>query len=416
MCVSAQAAGVRMRQFRIITAFLLLLAGDLSLARAGAAAPARGVTARQLVRTVDSALAGVAQAAMDPKGGLDRRGPGFAPFWSALAGLRLRVSQIETAIERRDGDLFVLLDQGSADLGALRVAWARAGARNDGIAEGVRIASASYRMLRANYGREGLRHRQGGELSDAERRQFQRIQRLQRRLAESLLPLRERSRRRGDEATAAELDRFRREAERIAWAPLVLEAYLNALIAGGELRGEWEASAPYMRSDAPAELAAAEEMVQDLFVESDIGQVFTVDLGTAGGWSYLDRETEVSAGADMAAESGAVQFYQAADAGAEAPVAAEIAGPVSETVEEDAGEGEEGEPELAEDLADDEAVAEDGILEEEDLEELESPQPPADPAPAKASPPAKDEKKDSKPAAPPPASPPAAPSVSPPNG
>jgi hypothetical protein len=389
MCLSLHTV----RQFCIITALFLLPAGEL------AAAPAQTVTARELVRTVDSALAGVAQAALDPSGGLHRAQPGFAPFWNALADLRLRVIQIESALARRDGELFVLLDQGSADLGALRVAWARTGTSSEGIASGIRAASASYRILRANYGQEALRHRQGGELSEAERRQFQRIQRLQRRFAESLEALRERARRRGDEAAVAELNRFRREAERIASAPLVLEAYLNALIAGGETRGEWEADAPYLRQDASPELAAADEMVQDLYVESDIGQVFTVDLGDDG-WSYVDRETAVPAG---------VQFYELA--GAAEPPLEEIAGLASETVEKETGDGQESGSALAEDLPEDEAVAEDGIVEEEDLGELES----ATPEAVTSNPSAKDPQ-DSEAVKPDPASPPGAPAVSPPIG
>jgi len=371
MYFSARTAGAcRTPELRRITALFLLLAGELALARTGAAAAAQSVTARQLVRTVDSALAATAQAAEDPKGGLDRRHPGVASFWRALEGMRLRVAQIGAALERREGDFFALVDQGSTDLGVLRVAWARTGVRNETIAGGVRLASASYRLLRANFGREGLRHRQGGDLSEAERRQFQRIQRAERRFAASLQPLRERARRRGDAATVAELDRFRGEAERIATAPLVLETYLNALIAGGEMRGEWEANAPYMRQDAPEELAAADPIVQDLYVESDIGQVFTVDLGAAG--SHLDRETEVPAGEEAAAAPGAVQLYQPAEGEAEPAAAAEIAGPVFAT-EEDAGaplDGIESGP--AEDLPESAAVEEDGIVEEEDLAEAET--------------------------------------------
>ncbi len=380
------------RQFCIITAFFLLPAGEL------AAAPVQTVTARELVRTVDSALAGVAQAALDP-GGLNRAQPGFAPFWDALAAMRQRVIQIESALARRDAELFVLLDQGSADLGALRVAWARAGAGNAAIAEGVRVASASYRALRTGYGREALRHRQGGELSDAERLQFQRIQRLQRRFAESLEALRERSRQRGDEAAVAELDRFRREAARIASAPLVLEAYLNALIAGGETRGEWEADAPYLRQDSSPDLAAADEMVQDLYVESDIGQVFAVDLGDSG-WSYLDRETEAPAGVQLFALAG----------DADAPAAQEIAEPVAES-EILTGEAQNADLEPAEDLPEDEAVEGDGIVEEEDLNEPEAAAPEADPTTVPSNPPAKNQT-----ATPAPASPPAAPTVSPPIG
>ncbi|HEY7215165.1 MAG TPA: hypothetical protein VIC28_11080 [Thermoanaerobaculia bacterium] len=383
-----------MRLFRIVTAVLPLLA------LAPAAAAAQPVAARELVQTVDSALAGVAEAAMDPAGGLDRRKPGFAPFWSALAGLRLRVIQIETARARRDGDFFLLLDPGSADLGALRVAWARTGAGNAAIAEGLRTASSSYRALRANYGREAFRHRQGGDLSEAERRQFQRIQRLQRRFAASLAALRESARRRGDEAAAAELRRFQEEAERIAAAPLALEAYLNALISSGETRGEWEADLPYLSQDVPEALAAADEMVQDLYVESDIGQVFTVDLGD-GAWSSLDREAEAPAAVQLFAPAGEVE-----------PTAAQeiaVAG-------DDTGEGQKDTSGEIEDLPLGETVEEEGIVEEEDLGEAAAAAPEADPAAAPSNPPAQSPQ-ESPPAKTAPASPSAAaPAVSPPIG
>ena len=160
------------------------------------------------------------------------------------------------------------------------MAWARTGARNDRIAEAVRTASSSYRLLRANYGREAVRRRQGGALTDAERQQFQRLQGAEQRFAASLQALRDKARQRGDATTAAELERFRAEAESLAVAAADLSTYLNALIATSELRGEWHANAPYIRKAAPpAEFAAADETVQDLYVDSDIGQVFTVDLG-----------------------------------------------------------------------------------------------------------------------------------------
>jgi hypothetical protein len=257
-----------MEKFRTAAALFLLLAGGL-------VRPARAESARQLTGTVDAVLAGVAQAAGDPGN------PKFASFVNALQAMRVRVSRIEESLDRRDGEFFGLLDQGSADLGELRVAWARSGRRNEKVAQGLRIASASYRMLRSTYGREGVRLRQGGPLSDAERRQLQRLQRAERQLAESLQLLRDQARRRHDAATAAELERFRAEAERIARAPLDLDSYLNALIATSEMRGEWSADAPYVRKAAPQAWAAADETLQDLSVDADIGKVFAVDLGQA---------------------------------------------------------------------------------------------------------------------------------------
>ena len=328
-----------MRTYRIAALLFLLLAipqagrADLPL-----------VTARQLVQTVDAALAGVAQAAQDPKQGLDPRNPKYAPFWSALQAMRTRVSRIEGAL---GGDeFFLLVDQGSSDLGELRVAWARTGARNDLIAEQLRIASVSYRSLRSHFGREGLRLKQGGPLSEAERRQLARLQRSERRFAESLRRLRDEARRRRDAATAAEMERFRAEAESIAQASADLSSYLNALIAASEVRGEWQANLPYVRKTAPpAEVAAADGTVQDLYVDADIGQVFTADLGkTEEGPSGEPR----AASADARAAPAKVEILQPGEEAQEVAVVAEpvladdeeeAAEPAESAAEEPAGDG-----------------------------------------------------------------------------
>jgi len=362
-----------MGKCRIIAASFLLLAGELAFS---GSAGAQGANARGLARTVDSALAGAAQAAGETD-------PRLANFQSAVARMRLRVRLIEEALARRDEEFFLLVDQGSSDLGWLRVAWARAGVKNAATTAGLRLAAESYRLLRSHFGREGFRHRQGGPLNEAERRHFLRIQQAQRRFADSLRSLRERALRRDDPTTVAELDRFRGEAEHISWAPLELEAYINALIAGGEMRGEWEANAPYIRDDAPEELAAADERVQDLYVESDIGHVFTIDLGP-GAWSAMDEEAELPA--DPRPAAAAIQVYQLAEGAEAAPVEVaagpELPAPSLAAADE---EGDTDEAEEAESLADPEGLeeataelAESEILEEEDL--------PAEKAAAEAAP------------------------------
>ncbi len=259
-----------------LAAVLFLL---LALPRAGrAGVPMDG--AGQLARTVDAALAGAARVAEDPEQGLDLHNPRYAPFWSSLQRMRTRVAVIENSLAESDGEFLLLVDQGSSDLGELRVTWARTGSKNAQIAERLRTASASYRLLRSGYGREGARLKQGGGLSEAERRQLARLQKTERRFAASAQRLRDRARKQRDAATAAELERFRAEAERIAQASADLASYLNALIAASEVRGEWQANLPYIRRTAkPTDLAAAEETVQDLYVDADIGHVFTADLG-----------------------------------------------------------------------------------------------------------------------------------------
>lgn len=375
-----------MGKFRSAAVLFSLLVGGLAL-------PARAaegrVTAWQLLRTVDSALAGLSQA-------VEARGPETAAFWSTLNGLRVRVLGIQSALSRRDGELFTLVDQGSTDLGALRVAWARTGLKNDEAARHLRTASVSYRMLRANYGREGVRLRRGGGLSEAEQRHLQRVQRAQRRFSESLAVLLEQVRRRNDPVTLAELQRFRGEADRVAAASPDLESYLNSLIVSGETRGEWEADAPYIRQDAPEDFAVANETVEDLYVESDIGHVFTVDLGAPETLAHLDQETVVPATAENA---GAVQVLEPAEEGAvEDPVAAEPVqildagpAPADEIEEAEAPAKEKEEAVEEEDLALENVPSGDGgITETEAAPDAEKTEKKAEPAPADP----KDAKKD----------------------
>jgi len=288
-----------MRKFYLAAVLFLLV-----LPRAGRA-DLPMVTARGLARQVDTALAGAAQAAKDPRTGLDPRNSKYAPFWDALQALQDHVDRIEGSLSSRTGEFFLLVDEGSADLGELRVAWARTGVKNARIAEEIRSASSAYRALRAHFGREGVRQRQGGPLNAAERRQFQRLRQAEARLAERLRLLRDRARRRGDAANAAELERFRAEAERIARASADLSSYLNALIVAGEMGGEWHANAPYIRKTAsPAEWAEADEAVQDLYVDADIGQVFTVDLGATPPDGAAEAEAPTSGGVQAYQDSG----------------------------------------------------------------------------------------------------------------
>ncbi len=310
-------------------AVLLIL---LALSRGGwAVAPAPtpvAVNARQLAQAVDAALGAAAQAAKEPKGGLDPRSPRQAPFLNALEAFRTRVRQIEGSLAPRSSGFFLLVDQGSSDLGELRVAWVRTGVRNDRISEAVRAASASYRQLRAGYGREAVRRRQGGPLTDAERQQFQRLQGAEQRFAASLQALRDKARQRGDATSAAELERFRAEAESLAVAAADLSTYLNALIATSELRGEWHANAPYIRKAAPvAEFTAADETVQDLYVDSDIGQVFTVDLGA------VPADDTGGTAAETAGTAGTVEVYQAASEETPTPAAAAVVEPIDDTAD-----------------------------------------------------------------------------------
>lgn len=342
--------------------------------------------ARQLMRIVERSLEDAVAAAR--VAGLDARGPNAAryrPFFGALDRMGGAVEEVGTALRARDERFFQALERGSRALGELRVTWARSGSGHPRVDESIRIFSSSYRLLRRSYGGEQLRYRQRGGLSGQEREQFLRLQAAQRRLADRLAALRQRTR---DQAAAAELERLRAEALRIAEARANLESYLNSLMASDEMRGEWEGNRAYVEPEERAEWQEAQTVVEDLSVEAEVGHVFVVTTGRRSGWEHLDQETAVT-------EVPSIEVFQVAEEESEEALEEEVVEEVV-IVEEPAEEAEDSEAvedveivEPAEDVEVVEPAEEEGVEEEEgvaapvveeileeEIEEVESAEPP----------------------------------------
>lgn len=299
----------------------LLIFGAVQAAHA---AP-RKADARQLLELAEKGLAGVLQSAASSQGRLDRSRPEQRPFWSAVDKMDAALDNVREGMQKREPRFFRALERGSEALGELRVVWARTGVADPGVSEGLRILSGSYGLLRGGYGREAVRNRQGGGLTDAERQRFFRIQRAQERFAESLKELEEKARQRGDAAMLAELQRMAEEAYRIAMARISLEAYLNALMIGDAQRGEWTGNSKFAPQEDRSEWLDAGAVVEELYTEQEVGQVFIVNLGDTGPsasaistgssadveepveLAYLDEPTEVPESL-----AGAVEVFEPA--------------------------------------------------------------------------------------------------------
>lgn len=255
----------------------LLLALLLSVPAAQAAP--RKADARTLLGMAQTGLSQTVRVAQASEGRLDRSRPEQRPFWAALDKMGLALGRVRAGMAARDSSFFRALEDGSADLAELKVVWARTGAPDLSVSAALRVLSTSYELLRTGYGREAVRHRMGLGLMPAERARFLRIQQTQQRLVYVLRDLEERARRRGDETMRAELSRMAEDAWRVASAQLTLNAYLNALMLADEQRGEWTANSQYVPAEERSEWQEAGTVVEELYVEADIGQVFMVDLG-----------------------------------------------------------------------------------------------------------------------------------------
>jgi len=343
-----------MSNVRIIPLIRLipLIVFSFSFAVRAEAQATRRVDARQMMRIVEASFEDTVRAARETGSSLDPSLARNRPFWSALDRAGLAIEDVGRALRGRDERFFQALERGSVALGELRVVWPRTGSGAAEVGHGIRILSASYRLLRGSYGSEALRYRRGGGLTASEKERFQRIRSMHAQLADRLDVLRRNASARGDRTLAAEMSRLLAEAERIAAAPVNLPSYLNALIVGDEMRGEWDAQRYYAEPDERADWRAANDVVEDLYVDSEVGHVFALDLGSPTSWSHLDEETDV-ADLEGAAE---VQVFQLSDG-----LSDESAG---EVVQEDSWTSEPLDPRDEEPM--DEAVVEDvEILEAE---------------------------------------------------
>lgn len=288
-----------MRRVPSLALLLILLTSGV------ARAEAPRVNARQLMRMVETAYEDVHRAAQGADSGLRNK-----PFWASLDRMGQTLEEVGMSLRTRDARFFQDLERGSVALGELKVVWARSGGNAPQVDRGLRLLSSSYRLLRRTYGSEQLRARRGGGLNDRERQRFERIQAAQRDFAVRLESLRQKARERQDREMLAEMERLIAEAYRIASAPATLHSYLSTLIVTDEIRGEWAGNRYYAEPADKADWMAADQVVEDLYVDSQVGHVFTLELGKAEDWSFLDETTEPPVEETAAVASGAVQIYE----------------------------------------------------------------------------------------------------------
>jgi hypothetical protein len=269
----------------------------------------------ELLQAAERALADTVRSAHASRG-LDPQSPAQRPFWNALTAMEQRLGEVDAALRAPAPRRFQALSGGSRALAELRVVWSRTGVDDAAVATGIGTLAASYRLLRDGYGWESQRLRQGGALSDAERRQLQTLQRQQARLARRLQALAARARQERDRQQQEELASLLARANRIAAAPFTLAGYLESRLLGETLAGEWAAASHYVKPADRAAWQQAGEVVESLATDPAAGFVFAVDLGSGERWHY-DESTE---GGDEAAGTAAAPRGTAAGDGIETVV------------------------------------------------------------------------------------------------
>lgn len=283
----------RRRALFTVLLLALFMGGFLGSAEAFAVkSPAgRRANARKLLRIADGASLRMIQ---DGRGRLDRD-PQARAFWEALLRMDSQIDRIGTGLKARDLSFFKSLRSGTAALAELQVTWTLAqakGIKDSSVDRNLRTLAAAHNRLRDRYGPEWVRFQSGRPLNEDEKIRFARMRAEQARLAGKIEVLHERAEAAGDTATADELAYLLHQIHGIAAASPTLGDYLDASVAADAIRGAWYGTRAEHAADEEG-WADADRVVSEITTGEEVGFVFTTDLETVEGWSFVEEETDI---------------------------------------------------------------------------------------------------------------------------
>lgn len=262
----------------------------LTLLPLAAQAGAGRTTAREMVDTLEGNVSWLGKVVKDARLGGE---PRLKPFLLDLRELSRTLDALEAAVELRSPETFPRIHEVGLLVASLRSALAASGVRDQRLADGLAKLESAYRVFRKNFGKEGARLRDGGTLTAAETREYERLRAQNQKLAERLATLESQVGR--NAALQAEVRALRDESSRLARLPLDLAGYLAAVALAQSLTGRWYGVYDYVRVVDPAWALYFNPVATDWVVWNDL-TIETYDLITwdATDWAWYDDPVDVT--------------------------------------------------------------------------------------------------------------------------
>ncbi|MEO8197610.1 MAG: hypothetical protein ABI689_12925 [Thermoanaerobaculia bacterium] len=262
-------------------------------------APGKQVNGKQLLAESKKAVAGILKASKASGGKLDPKNKKQAPFFGGIKELRASIADSEKKMKAKDKKLFDSLSKGSTALAKVKTAWPRTGVKDAKVDGYLGKLDNSYTALRARYGSEGLRAKQGGALSAKEKANFEKIKASQAEFANKLAPMQAKAKKNGDKGTEAELARLIAQSNKISTAQLSVDAFLTAMVLVDVLQGEWDCYSYYVGPDYRADWVQVDVWVEASFTSYDTMYWETVDTYSVESWDYWDASMELDLDVDF---------------------------------------------------------------------------------------------------------------------
>ncbi|MBP9143289.1 MAG: hypothetical protein KBF21_10150 [Thermoanaerobaculia bacterium] len=264
-------------------------------AKPAAAKPAAGkqVTGTQLLAESKKAVAGILKETKASGGKLDPKSKKQAPFFAGLKEFQAALGESEKKLKAKDKKLFESLSKGSKALAKVKTAWPRVGVQNAKVDGYLGKLDNSFTALRSRYGGEGLRAKQGADLSAKEKANFEKIKASQAEFSKKLAPMQAKAKQKGDKGTEAQLARLVKQSNAIAVAQLTVDAFMTALLLLDYLEGEWDCYSYYVGPSYRADWVAMDVWVSGSFTTYDTLYWDTVGTYSVETWEYWDVPMEL---------------------------------------------------------------------------------------------------------------------------
>ncbi|MEP6604400.1 MAG: hypothetical protein ABJB69_10680, partial [Spartobacteria bacterium] len=191
-------------------------------------------TAKELLAYAKKALASMIKAARADQG-LDPKTAKNKPFWKATQRIAKELKRAEKGLAAKGNDFFGAISDARTAEEQLKVDWQLTDSKNKAVIDPAKKLGHAIAILRTDFSKEAARKKKGGELTDKEKAEFEKIKAQQKDLLGKIDKLKAKAGK--DKALMHGLAEIEKNSKRVVDAPVTLNAFLATLYALDEIEG-----------------------------------------------------------------------------------------------------------------------------------------------------------------------------------
>jgi len=194
--------------------------------------------AKMLLHDARKATAAIIKNARADKD-LDPKKPKNKPFWASVHLVAKNLKSADAGLAARSNDFFKGIVGAREAEGQMKVDWQLTDSKNQKVIENGKKLGHALALLRTDFSKDALRKKKGGELTDKEKAQFEKIKAQQKKLIAKVNELEGKTK--TDKALEKGLAELKKQAGHILKEPATLDAYIATLylldLQAGLIRG-----------------------------------------------------------------------------------------------------------------------------------------------------------------------------------